>query len=600
MRIDSIPNELKALPQWVVHKNKVPYNPKTKRPAKAGKPETWSSFEKALETYEDGGYSGLGFELSNNGIVGIDIDHCIDPDTKELSDFAQKIVDALDSYTELSPSGLGLHIFAKADIPVNGRKNSAKGLEVYKASRYLTITGNVFGELKPIAERDLTDFYVEHFEESAEDDELADLVLIEKAKQAKDGPAFSALYAGEWRGLYKSQSEADLALCNLLAYWTNGNREQMDRIFRMSGLMREKWNRADYSTQTLDKALKETKPVELKKHSDFQPYLVTDLLKTELPPLKWLVEGLIPEGMTLLAAPPKSGKSWWALDLSLSITRGLPFLGRPTTKAGVLYLALEDGKRRIQSRTQKLLRENADAPNNFACVHKIEPIGYGFEERFAEYVKACDNLGLVIIDTLEKVRGDSDTRNLYKQDYRDAGLIKELADKYKIAIIVIHHTKKGRDADDPFAQISGSFGLLGAVDSAIVIDKPKRNDTRANLMITGRDVDRQELALEFDTEKSKWTYLDDAHVESQREQEYNKNPIVITIKDLCAFSAWSGTTADLQNAIKKCTNIEYELIELGLSIKKLASPLLEFDDISYSFSRSAGKKIHRFKADYNI
>ena len=101
MRIDTIPDELKALPQWVVRKEKIPYNPKTKRPAKAGKPETWSSFEEAIKAYEDGGFSGIGFELNSNKIIGIDIDHCIDENTGKVSEQAQRIVDTLDSYTEL-------------------------------------------------------------------------------------------------------------------------------------------------------------------------------------------------------------------------------------------------------------------------------------------------------------------------------------------------------------------------------------------------------------------------------------------------------------------------------------------------------------------
>ncbi len=408
MRPDKIPNELKVLPQWVVHKNKIPYNPKTGRAAKAGKPETWAHFDDALRAYEFGGYSGIGFELNNNGLVGIDIDHCIDPDTKELHPEAKTIVDCLNSYTEISPSKTGLHIFVFGDIPEAGRKNPQKGVEFYKASRYLTITGDIFGELKPIAERtrEVQDLFNIYF---SVDSDFEDAVLIEKAKRAENGHIFSKLYSGEWKDNYKSQSEADLALCNLLAFWTEKDKERMDRLFRNSGLMREKWDRNDYSEKTLNKAIQDCSlaqnTIELKNREDYKPYAVSGLLKEQLPPLKWIVQDLIPEGMTLIAAPPKSGKSWWALDLSLSVARGEPFLGKPTTKNGVLYLALEDSKRRIQSRTNKLLQLNADLPTGFMCAHKIEPIGDGFAERFDEYVKACENLGLVIIDTLEKVRG---------------------------------------------------------------------------------------------------------------------------------------------------------------------------------------------------
>ena len=129
--------------------------------------------------------------------------------------------------------------------------------------------------------------------------------------------------------------------------------------------------------------------------------------------------------------------------------------------------------------------------------------------------------------------------------------------------------------------------------------KPKRNDTRANLLITGRDVDRQELVLEFDTDKSKWTYLDEERIESQREKDYNKDPIVTTIKDLCAFGPWKGGTADLQAEIEKRTGVQFDVLELGRRIIKLVSPLLEFDNITYSSTKPGNKKVHRFEQEYN-
>ena len=143
----NIPIELKQLPQWVCHKGKIPFNPVTGTPAKAGQPTTWASFEDAVNAFHGSSYDGIGFEFNNNGIVGIDLDHVVAEDGL-LSEEADEIVTILDSYTEYSPSGKGLHIFVKGDIPVDGKKKGF--IEMYKAKRYFTMTGNVYGELKPI------------------------------------------------------------------------------------------------------------------------------------------------------------------------------------------------------------------------------------------------------------------------------------------------------------------------------------------------------------------------------------------------------------------------------------------------------------------
>ena len=144
---ENIPEELKQLPQWICHRNKVPFNPATGKAAKAGQPDTWARFEDAVKA--SGSFGGIGFEFNNNGIVGIDLDKVI-ADDGTVSDEADEIVAMLDSYTEYSPSGKGLHIFVKGDILVDGRKKGF--IEMYKAKRYFTMTGNVYGDKKPINE----------------------------------------------------------------------------------------------------------------------------------------------------------------------------------------------------------------------------------------------------------------------------------------------------------------------------------------------------------------------------------------------------------------------------------------------------------------
>lgn len=620
---DAIPEEMKSLDQWVCHIKKIPYNPQTGQRANPADSVSGVPFDVAVSGLTRGKYDGIGFILADNGIVGIDLDHCLDSETGNIEEWALEIINAIDSYTELSPSGTGFHIFAKGDIPANGRRKGQ--LEIYKSKRYLTVTGIPFGESKEIAyrEKEVLSLYQSLFLEKdsdtetldldveSETDDFSDIVLIEKAKASENGETFKKLMIGEWQGDYPSQSEADLALCVLLAFWTGKDKIQMDRLFRSSGLMRDKWDekrgKYTYGQKTINKAVSNCKNtygdntmIPPKENADYQVYSVVDLLEEDIPPIKWIVNGLIPEGLTIIAAPPKSGKSWWALDLSLSVARGLPFLNRPTTKGKVLYLALEDGKRRIQSRTKKLLQADNTLPHGFTCVHNIEPIGNGFEERFEKFMNDANYPNLVIIDTFEKIRGSADTKNLYKQDYKDAGLIKSMADKYGIAIIIIHHTRKSKDDADPFAQISGSFGIMGAVDSAMVIDKAKRNDNRATLMVTGRDIGRQELIVEFDAQQSRWNFISEDLAETRRVEEYNKSPIVQTIKELTGFGAvWKGTSSELAEEVKKRTGISMEAQEVGRQIGRLISELSEYDLIDYSVTNHGNRKFHKFEPYYD-
>lgn len=152
VRPDCIPEELRARPQWTSwrleerkgEETKVPYTPRTGRRASSTDLMTWSTFEKVLEAYESGKrYDGIGFFFcSADPYVGVDLDGCVDPETGEIAPWAAQIIDALDSYTELSPSGKGVHIIARGEIPASGRRGP---VEVYRQDRFFTVTGHVLG-----------------------------------------------------------------------------------------------------------------------------------------------------------------------------------------------------------------------------------------------------------------------------------------------------------------------------------------------------------------------------------------------------------------------------------------------------------------------
>ena len=260
-KIENIPQELKALQQWVcwVGADKIPKNPYTGRNAKSNDSSTWSSFAKACDACNEYHFDGLGF-MFGNGYFGVDLDHCADK-----VDFCDEFVETLKSYAEYSKSGDGIHIICKGELPSGARRRG--NVEMYSEGRYFICTGNLYGKYRDIAEctesiKILHSKYlpsvVPKAMSSFEMINLDDQEVINIARNSKSGRLFNMLYSGDWQGVYASQSEADLAFCNQLAFWTQKNQDQMDRIFRSSGLMREKWdskrNGKTYGSITINKA----------------------------------------------------------------------------------------------------------------------------------------------------------------------------------------------------------------------------------------------------------------------------------------------------------------------------------------------------------
>lgn len=246
--VSNIPEELKSLPQWVCvsEKDKIPKNPFNGKNAQANNPKTWGTFEQAVKACDTFGFDYLGFEFAN-GYFGVDLDHCLDN-----VDFVDEFVETLQSYAEISRSGNGIHIICKGKLPDGSRRKG--GVEMYCEGRYFILTGNLYNpaysKIKESTEsaKILHSKYLPTSVPKAEIRkpvaiiDLDDTEVIDKARACKTGSLFSMLYAGQWEGLFPSQSEADLAFCNQLAFWTAKNQEQMDRIFRSSGLMRDKWD----------------------------------------------------------------------------------------------------------------------------------------------------------------------------------------------------------------------------------------------------------------------------------------------------------------------------------------------------------------------
>src|SRR5579863_5008953 len=241
-------------------------------------------------------------------------------------------------------------------------------------------------------------------------------------------------------------------------------------------------------------------------------FSLSDLLSWEMPPVRWAVPEILPEGLTLLAGKPKLGKSWLALSLALSIAAGGVALGKqPVAQGDVLYLALEENARRLQARARQLLASMMEVPNGLEFALDWPRLAEGGLSHLEKYLKTHPNTRLVVIDTWAKVAPKTDHRRCtqYEGDYEALTPLKRLADTYHVSILAVHHLRK-TGASDVLDEITGSTGMTGAVDGTLIL-KRERGQMDATLFVTGRDVEReQELALRFEAESAQWMLLGNA------------------------------------------------------------------------------------------
>ena len=255
------------------------------------------------------------------------------------------------------------------------------------------------------------------------------------------------------------------------------------------------------------------------------------LMAQTLPELYYVVEGFLPQGLVVLASPPKYGKSWLALQLCLAVSQGEPFLGMPCHPSTCLYLALEDGKQRLQKRLARLDDQQLQNRSLYFETRAIT-LGEGLLLYLEGFVSQHPDCRLVVIDTLQKVRGSGEnSSSLYASDYTDMGHLKAFADRFGLCLVLVHHLRKMSDETDPFNRIAGSNGIFGAADAALVLTRAKREDPRTILDLAGRDVEEQRLVLRFDKASCRWHSLGapDEAEEAVLAADYANDPLVKTI-----------------------------------------------------------------------
>jgi hypothetical protein len=239
-------------------------------------------------------------------------------------------------------------------------------------------------------------------------------------------------------------------------------------------------------------------------------FTATDLMAQELPPIRWAVPGIMSEGLALLAGKPKLGKSWLALGIAGAKASGGVALGTiPVERGQVLYLALEDNRRRLQKRLGKILGDSP-APPGLHIATEWPRTDEGGAELIGDWLALHSENPLVVVDILKRIRPQSPhNRSVYDADYEAMESLQKVAGEHGAAILVVHHTRK-LAASDPVDEVSGSTGLSGGADSILVL-KRDRGKADAYLHVTGREIEEEaELALRWDANLASWSLVGDA------------------------------------------------------------------------------------------
>ena len=293
------------------------------------------------------------------------------------------------------------------------------------------------------------------------------------------------------------------------------------------------------------------------------------LMEKDVIPVRYIIDDLIPAGVHILAGSPKIGKSWLSLWLCLSVANGTDVWDFKTHKGGVLYMALEDSENRLQSRLRKL---NMPVPENIHFTITASDLDSGLLNQLEDFMHNYPDTSLIVIDTFQKIRGSLKEGTLYANDCKEMGLIKAFADKYNIAIVLVHHAKKGFEMD-PQDYISGTNGIAGTADTNLILKRHHRYESVADFSVSGRDVTAREMQLSLNDINCIWEKLLDSCVQKDEQRipklikaflEKEKS-FVGTATELChKLEAMFNESFTPNSLGKKLNNLRYTLQKHGI------------------------------------
>ena len=310
---------------------------------------------------------------------------------------------------------------------------------------------------------------------------------------------------------------------------------------------------------------------------------MTELFQTAYKSRPPIIENLLHSGAYLLAGAPKIGKSFLVAQIAYHVSTGKDLWGYRVRQGSVLYLALEDDESRLQRRMFRMYGVEGTNHLHFATTAKM--ISGGLDKQLESFVREHPDTRLIIVDTLQKIRENVSDNYSYSNDYEVIGKLKQFADAHGVCVLIVHHTRK-QPAGDTFEMISGTTGLLGCADGALLMQKEKRTDGRATLDVVGRDQPDQRLYLHKDQEHLIWL-LD--HTENELWKS-PPDPILDAVAKIVSEDRreWEGSPTELAQLLQ--TDMAVNRLTKHLNVN--AGRLLEEYQVKYeNKTKHAGRRI---------
>ncbi len=332
-------------------------------------------------------------------------------------------------------------------------------------------------------------------------------------------------------------------------------------------------------------------------------YVDADSLSSaDLPPVKYIIEGILPVGLGGISAKSKLGKSWLALQVAVDVARGDNFLGFKTHKCGVLYIDLENTPSLTQERIRTVL-DGRDAPKNLYFAHDYNLMGEGFEEDLTRFLTDKPDVKLVIIDVFQKVkRGKQMNQTDYEADYEILTRVKQIADSFRASVYNVYHDRKAVDPADPFSNLLGSTAVMGVSDFMWMLYKEKREDKEATLAVTGRAI--LDASFKLRRNGALWENLGNAAVveETRKRLAYARDPLVNTIKHLVNqnHGKWKGRTKEIIESSQyfKGCRLYGSPQKVGKQLQDRLKDMQEYDSIyHHSIDNGSASSIHVFELE---
>jgi len=583
-----IPVEFKEYRQWVSwlpveREGKITKIPITRenKTASTTNPDTWDRWEN-IESCETQGF----VFTKDDPFTFIDLDDCID-ENGNLEPWAEEIVDLLDSYTEISPSKRGLHIFCKGSLKKPGNRKS--NIEIYETGRYSTITGDIYPGCKDTIEdreeqvdRLHKKLFKKEYEEKptpvASATELSDDTVLEKLFTEKNGEKWKRVFHGDTSDYGGDDSRADLALITKLTFYTQ-DRGQLGNLFRMSGLYRKKFERDDYRNGLLDTALgsvgeiytppkEKVEEVEEYKHPAI--YTVDRIVQMDIVRPKFMITDIITDGLNLIIGKVKAGKSALIRQAGLGMVMGGKVFGDfIAEQSEVLYLNLEETLGMFQTKINKILINGVDPPKGYHVAtreqaHMWGKIGDGFLERVVDYLDKYPDIRVLSIDTYSRIKPKTGKQSDggYMAETRIVGDLMLLLN-YLDAIVLSHHSKKGKE-DDWVDDVLGSTGLAAAADTIVRVFRD-RGSTDAQIDVTGKAIAENTFKAEFIPVSESWeifgTCKDWTFLTTERKQIYAvfqtvENAMMKPSDVAQKLGKGTKTVSNIMNKMKKQEQLE--------------------------------------------